>query len=197
MTSDLKIAGILLAAGDSSRMEQPKALLSFNGSSFIDTILDHLSGSGCDPVLSVLGHHGDVICQQTDANTYKCFSNPQPQLGMLSSLKIAIEHLPESCQGFILSLVDHPAVKRETYTAIVQAAKLNPNKIIIPQFYGQNGHPVFFGRVFFQELLNAPNEQGARIVVHQHLDDVHFLHVEDTGILQDIDTPEEYKQLAH
>ena len=192
-----QIAGILLAAGNSTRMGQPKALLDYDGTSFIDTILNNLQSTGCNPVVSILGDAGEMICQCTSVNNYQCYSNPEPQKGMLSSLKIAIENLPDDCDGFILSLVDHPAVKQSTYQDIVQAAQQNAQRIIIPEFYGKKGHPVFFGRQFFRFLLDAPENEGARVVVQQHLQNVHFLKVEDEGILMDIDTPEEYRNLNH
>lgn len=197
MTATPKIAGILLAAGFSSRMGQPKALLDYKGSSFIDTILNNLHKSGCDPVISILGESGDMICNCTSVNNFECHSNPNPELGMLSSLKIAIRKLPSNCDGLILALVDHPAVKPETYTDLVTASLDNPNRIIIPNFYGRKGHPVFFGRPYFKQLLRAPEEEGARIVVREHPQDVLYLDVTDEGVVLDIDTQEEYEKLIH
>lgn len=192
-----QIAGILLAAGHSSRMGQPKALLDYNGSSFIDTILNHLYRAGCDPVMSILGESGDLICQCTTVNNYECHYNPVPEEGMLSSLKIAIKKLPASCAGFILALVDHPVVNQDTYQNIVVAARRNPKRIIIPRFYGKKGHPVFFGRSYFKQLLDTPDGSGARIVVRDNQQDIHFLDLEDEGILYDIDTPEELRKWAN
>ncbi len=192
-----QIAGILLAAGSSTRMGQPKALLAYEESSFVDTILNNLQQAGCDPIISILGNSGELICESTFVNNYQCYFNPEPQKGMLSSLKVAIEKLPEDCDGFILSLVDHPAVKRETYLEIIRAAQENPKRIVIPRFYGKNGHPVFFGKQFFETLLQTPNSMGARVVVQEEIQNVHYISVEDEGILKDIDTPEEYHDLIH
>ncbi len=197
MKATVQIAGILLAGGNSQRMGHPKALLTYNGFSFIDTILNNLQSAGCQPIISVLGEAGDTICESTSVNNYECWYNPKPQDGMLSSLKIAIEKLPAECDGFVLTLVDHPAVQLNTYIEIMKLAAENPDRIIIPQFFGKNGHPVFFGRRYFKQLLDTPKDQGARIVVHQHQDNIHFLAVEDSGILKDIDTPEEYQALQH
>ena len=195
--SNTSIAGILLAAGNSIRMGRPKALLTFNGVSFIDTILNNLQSSGYQPIISILGEAGDTICECTSVNNYECWYNSNPQEGMLSSLKIAIEHLPQECEGFVLALVDHPAVHRLTYQKLFESAAAAPDRIIIPQFYGKKGHPVYFGRRYFQQLLDTPNEQGARIVVHRNHRDIYFMPVEDAAILQDIDTPEEYQFLIH
>ncbi len=190
-TDKPQIAGILLAAGNSSRMGEPKALLDFKGSTFIDTILNHLYQSGCDPVMSILGSAGDMICKCTNVNQYECYSNPAPEKGMLSSLKVAIKKLPEHCDGFILALVDHPAVRASTYIELIRTARQNPNRIIIPKFFGSKGHPVFFGKRFFDDLMKTPEGEGARLVVHQQMQNVHFLDVDDEGILFDIDTPQE------
>lgn len=186
-----------MAAGNSTRMGQPKALLSYNGFSFIDTILNNLQVSGFQPIISILGEAGDTICECTSVNNYECGFNPNPQEGMLSSLKIAIEKLPQNCDGFLLTLVDHPAVQMATYKKIKNSASENPDRIIIPRFFGKKGHPVFFGRRYFRQLLDTPNDQGARIVVRQYPQDIFYLPVEDAGILQDIDTPEEYQTLLH
>ena len=191
------IAGILLAAGESSRMGQPKALLPFNGVSFIDTILNNLVQAGCDPVISILGKSADLICKQTDVDNFLCVNNPQPERGMLSSLKLAIRELPAQAQGFILSLVDHPAVKANTYYALFSEARANPDRIIIPDFFGRHGHPVYFGRNFFDALLEAPEDLGARYVVQRYRDRVTYLPVDDEGVILDIDTPEDYGRLVN
>lgn len=191
-----QIAGILLAAGNSSRMGSPKALLPINNSTFIDTILKHLNAAGCQPIISVLGAHGEMICRSTAVDTYQCVSNPYPQEGMLSSLKIAIQQLPEEVEGFILALVDHPMVRESTYHEMVKLARRKPDKIIIPRFFGKNGHPVYFGKSYFKQLLDTPNSAGARVVVYQSREMVRFLDVDDAGILQNIDTPEAFGRIA-
>ncbi len=191
------IAGVLLAAGNSSRMGQPKALLPFNGVSFIDTILSNLNKAGCHPLISILGEKADLICKQTDVDHFMCVNNPHPEQGMLSSLQLAIRQLPAKVTGFILSLVDHPAVQADTYQALYKKALDNPERIIIPDFFGQHGHPVYFGRVFFEALLNAPAHLGARHVVESNRNRVIYLPVDDEGVILDIDTPEDYNRLVH
>ncbi len=197
MKQNTRIAGILLAAGDSVRMGYPKALLTYNGVSFIDTILNNLQISGYQPIISILGEAGDTICECTSVDNYECWYNPNPQDGMLSSLKIAIKKLPDDCDGFVLALVDHPAVQLSTYQMILESAIKNPDRIIIPRFFGKKGHPVYFARRYFQQLLDTPNDQGAKIVVHRHQNDIYYLPVEDSAVLKDIDTPEEYEVLPH
>lgn len=189
------IAGILLAAGNSSRMGEPKALLSCQGLTFVDSILNKLAEINCNPVITILGSSGELIRRQTKVDSFQCYNNPNTELGQLSSLKIAIEKLPEHTKGFILTLVDHPLVKLETYQALYQTAEDNPDCIIIPRFGGRRGHPVYFGKRFFKSLLEAPLNKGARTVVYENIEGVKYIEVDDEGILRDIDTKEDYLKL--
>lgn len=191
------ISGILLAAGDSKRMGEPKALLPYEGITFVDSILNKFCEIGCEPIISILGASAELICEKTKVRKFQCFRNPNPEEGQLSSLQIAIGHLPEDSDGFIMALVDHPMVKLATYRKIYDMAKTNPDNIIIPEFYGQKGHPVYFGRPFFDSILHLPLSDGARVVIHENPADVMYLKVDDEGILKDIDTPKDYQDMMH
>ncbi|MEJ2054955.1 MAG: nucleotidyltransferase family protein [Calditrichaceae bacterium] len=191
------ISGILLAAGESSRMGRPKALLPYEGITFIDSILNKFAETGCEPIITILGSHAEMICEKTKVNSFHCFNNPHPEDGQLSSLKIAVKNLPENSLGFILALVDHPMVKLDTYRKLFAMAQSHPGNIIIPEFLGQKGHPVFFGRPFFNSIMDLPLSDGARMVIRENPDEVKFLPVDDEGILKDIDTPDEYRAEFH
>jgi len=191
------ISGILLAAGDSKRMGEPKALLPYDGITFVDSILNKFSEIGCEPIITILGATAELICEKTQVHKFKCFRNPNPEEGQLSSLQIAVAHLPAESEGFIMALVDHPMVKLDTYQKLYETAKANPDNIIVPEFYGQKGHPVYFGRSFFDSILHLPLSDGARAVLRENPADVMYLPVEDEGILKDIDTPKDYQEFVH
>ncbi len=192
---DFSIAGVVLAAGNSQRMGRPKALLTLQGRYFADILLANLQAAGCAPIFSVLGQQAEAIRRQTQAASFISYINPHPEDGMLSSIKIALNKLPPSAQGFIMALVDHPLVKEATYSAIFEAAAAHPEHIVIPSYKAQHGHPVYFGRPYFAELLSTPDTLGARAVVARHRSEVHYLPVDDAGVLQNIDTPQQYRQL--
>jgi molybdenum cofactor cytidylyltransferase len=191
------ISGILLAAGDSKRMGKPKQLLPYNGLTFVDSILNKFSEIGCEPIITILGATAELICEKTKVHKFQCFRNPNPEEGQLSSLQIAVAHLPEDSEGFIMALVDHPMVKLDTYQKLFEMAKENPGNIIVPEFYGQKGHPVYFGRTFFDSILHLPLNDGARVVLRENPADVMYLPVDDEGILKDIDTLEDFQQHIH
>jgi len=189
-----KIAGVILSAGDSIRMGEPKALLKFKGVTFLDTIIKNLSNANFDPLLVILGNDYKRIKETLPQdNNIILLKNNRPNEGQLSSLQIAINHLPDDCQGLLQTLVDHPLVKPSTYNYLYNNSQKYTNGILIPRFDNQRGHPVYFGRRFFRDLLSAPHSEGARFVVRKYADLVTFVDVGDEGIIRDIDTPAEYQ----
>ena len=189
----LNVAGVVLAAGESRRMGQPKALLEINGSTFLQTILNNLEESFFSPLIVMTGNNDKLLKEHLKKMPQVvCLNNPNVKNGQISSLQIAIENIPANCLGLLQCLVDHPLVKLSTYKSIIKQVSKKPDHIIIPVFNGKKGHPVYFGRNFFRNLLEAPLTEGARHVVSRHAKEIICLDVDDEGILIDIDTPAEY-----
>ncbi|MGH9593849.1 MAG: nucleotidyltransferase family protein, partial [Bryobacteraceae bacterium] len=103
------IAGIILAAGASSRMGTPKALLDYRGETFVGRLMRVL-GAVCDPVMVVLGYHAAEIGARVPANV-RVVLNPDPDRGQLSSLQTALAALPVEADGFAFVPVDSPAAE--------------------------------------------------------------------------------------
>ena len=189
-----KIAAIILAAGDSSRMGTPKSLLKIGQSNFHDTILERLTGCPFDPLITVIGKAGAEIIRNSRVGKNHLFvNNPQTEQGQLSSLQYAIRKLPDDVHGCLVALVDHPLVKKETYQQLYDLICVDPQRIIIPVYQQQGGHPVYFGRKYFKSLLKAPLSIGARSVVEKYSGEVFRWPVKDPGVRIDIDTPADYK----
>ena len=187
------ISAIILAAGNSSRMGQTKALLEIGQTNFIGHILHNIEAAGITDIYVVLGRDENKIRSSAGIkNQVRVLINPDPDRGQLSSLHICLPHLSQLTHGVLMVLVDHPLVALQTYKMILERAASEPDKIIIPVYHGKKGHPVYFGRKFFDELMAAPLNAGARVVVHANPDDVVLISVEDSGILKDIDLPEDY-----
>ncbi len=188
------IRSIILAAGSSSRMGRPKALLDVGGLTFLDHILRNHRALGL-PVTVVLGEHQAEIRAAVNLSEAAVLVNPHPELGPLSSLKIGLESSREH-QAVIIHPVDHPLVRMETLQALLDAHRNSPEGIIIPEFGARRGHPVLFPRLYFEELHAAPLDQGARYVVRTHPESAIAVKVPDEGVIQNIDTPEDYERLV-
>jgi molybdenum cofactor cytidylyltransferase len=178
-------------------MGQPKALLTYQGQTFIDSIIQNVKLAGIENIFVVTGRHGTQIRNKiNNPDSWTYLNNPDPDRGQLSSIQIGLTHLTDDVIGMLLVLVDHPLVMLSTYQVIMSKANQYPDSIVIPSFDGKNGHPVYFGRKYFKELLQAPLDKGARAVVHKYHGQIIKICVKDKGVLQDIDLPEDYQNLV-
>jgi molybdenum cofactor cytidylyltransferase len=189
------IAGIILAAGASSRMGTPKALLDYRGETFVGRLVRVLQTT-CNPVIVVLGYHADAIRAGIPQNT-QIEVNPDPSRGQLSSLQAALGALPAEADGFAFIPVDSPAVAEDTVAKLARAFEhRDPETLfVIPRQNGKRGHPVFATRAVAAELLALPPTGEAREVVHAHVDRTEYVDVDDAGVFTDVDTPEAYRRL--
>ena len=188
-------AGVILSAGESSRMGSPKALLSYRGTTFLEHLVNLLQGR-VEPLLVVLGHGADRIRAAVRLPPQvRVLLNQDYRLGQLSSLQTAIRALEGSpVSGLLVVPVDHPAVEPEVVAALLDTFAAEQPEVLVPIFEGRRGHPVIFSLRLFAELLAAPLEEGARAVVRRHT--ARELPINDAGILADIDDPESYRRLV-
>ncbi len=210
MNNPAVVAGIILAAGESRRMGRDKALLPIGRERFLERLI-HVLRWDVSPLLIVLGHHAAEIESQVsgvmepdrgfivdpDPPDIIFLHNPEYPLGQLSSLKTAVRHLMNlQVDAALVALVDHPAITREVVQALLDEFRRSAAPVLIPTHQGRRGHPVIFSRGLFQELLDAPLEEGARAVVHHHAAETRFVETAEAGILLDIDRPEDYETLT-
>ena len=189
------ISGILLAAGESRRMGSPKALLPYQGQTFIERICTAFFSAGVEELIVVLGAWEDKLRPALPRHpALRTVVNPQYKLGQLSSLVCGLGALSPDSEAAVVNLVDHPLVRAETITALIASFRTDPVPIIIAAHQGKRGHPVLFSRQVYVELLAAPLEKGAKVVVRKDPARVRQVPLDDPGIVADIDTPQEYRR---
>jgi len=184
-------AGLILAAGESSRMGSAKALLEFRGETFLDRLIRCFSAY-CSPVIVVLGHEPEVIrAGVRSAGNAVFVLNPDYSRGQFSSMQCGLRAVPEEADGVLFTPVDHPNIEPATVRQLIAAGA----PIAIPQYLGRHGHPVLFTRALIPEFLGLGPEVQAREVLHGHASEIRYLDVADAGILDDIDDPDAYHRL--
>jgi molybdenum cofactor cytidylyltransferase len=189
------IVAVVLAAGESSRMGSPKALLRVDGQTFIERIVAALQASRVGKVLLILGHNADAIKAEIRNLPVTVVVNEDYARGQLSSLVTAIQALQrEKVDGILVHLVDHPFLDSGLVNRMIDRFYESKKLIVLPCYKGQRGHPVLFSSELFPELLSAPLDRGAKGVVGAHRGDTLEVETEDEGVILDIDTQEEYRQ---
>ena len=185
---------VILAAGASSRMGAPKALLPASGGrSFVQAIVDSARGGGASGGVVVVGlPHGDAIRKALPLGV-AAVVNPRPERGMLSSVQAGLQALPSLAQAALIWPVDVPFVRADTVHAILAAA---PGRLVIPVYEGRGGHPIRIPRARFAEVAALDPERGLKALVEARPDDVLRLSLSDPGLLVDVDTPAEYVRVV-
>ena len=172
-------------------MGYPKPLLKIGD----ETFLVRLAGAMLTVVARltiVVGAHTDRVRPAIPADPHiKVVDNTDWVRGQLSSIKAGIRALPPDASAALIHLTDHPTVKVATFAAVVDAYRQSGKPIVIARHDGHRGHPVLFDRAMFAELLDAPEDQGARVVVNADASRVVYIEVDDPGILLDLDTPDD------
>jgi len=187
------ISGIVLAAGESRRMGSPKALLRYQGKTFIERICHAFLTAGVDELVVVLGARADELRRAIPAHPrLRTVVNPRYFQGQLSSLMTGIGALSPDSEAAIVNLVDHPLIAAATIRELIASFRSDPLPILIAAYNGKRGHPVLFSKQIYGEILAAPLDQGAKVVVRKDPARVRELQLNDPGILADIDTPEDY-----
>jgi molybdenum cofactor cytidylyltransferase len=197
MKAQPSAAALILAAGESSRMGQDKALLQYQGHPFLEVIIGNLRQVGIDRILVVLGHHAAEIQQSSVLAHAEVVVNENYRLGQTSSLQAGLRALDlPATDGVLLCLVDHPAVQPEVIGRLLLARKESGAPVVVPVYRGRRGHPVFIARALFKELLALETSEGANSVIRNYRDSTYWLDVDQEGVLQDVDRPEDYQRLV-
>lgn len=189
------LAAAILAAGESRRMGTPKALLDYHGKTFVEHLIDATRHPRIGVLRVVLGAKAEEIrarLQSVDPTSIAV--NLNWQSGQISSIHSAIRSLPASAtEGLMLFPVDHPMISRAVVSELIAAFDATQKSIVLPVHEGRRGHPVIFRASFYEELLNASPEVGARQVVWAHPDEVVEVPTKDKGVTLNIDDPSAYR----
>jgi molybdenum cofactor cytidylyltransferase len=205
MGRSLSLCGVILAAGESSRMGRDKALLPWppeqTGSS--ETLLSsaiRLFSPHVDVVLVVAGKNASDLEPVVYANGASLVVNPEPERGQFSSLQTGLhEVLNLGRDAAMITLVDRPPVKEETVhtlRAAFEEAIQQWKWAAIPEYQGQHGHPFLAAREMMEAFLRAPASSNAREVEHANQDKIEYVPVNDSRVTVNVDTPEQYAAIG-
>lgn len=194
--SRTRLAGIILAAGASSRMGRCKPLLRLAGMTVLERNIALLRDAGADEVLVVIGNHAEELQPLAKQCGARCVHNANWERGMFSSVVAGVQALRDWAQGAFVIPVDVPLVRSATVQRLAAVFATFPEGIVYPVFGGRRGHPPLIARSILNEtLLDAsPGPLFALLTAHER--QAIEVPVADEAIHLDMDTPAAFEALA-
>lgn len=191
----MSVAAVILAAGASTRMGRPKALIEWNGRPFVDHCVGHALAAGCMPIVVV---EGAVRLEESVAPAATLVRNGEWERGPLSSLQQGLGPvIGGTVRGVLVMTVDRPHVETAVLAALIAAFEVESECIWQPSHSGRNGHPILYPIDDAVALRALPPTASAR----DHLRDPDVaarrrsLAVADGAVLENLDTPEDLRRI--
>ena len=188
---------IILAAGESRRMQKNKLLLPFQNKSLIELVVEHVTQAGIDNIMLVLGAYRDDILPVISRMPVKHCYNKDYEQGMLSSLQCGLRNIPPSMDVAIIFLGDQPAIPGEVALALIKEYRQSEKGIVIPVHDGKRGHPVLIHKRYRKEIEELNLAEGLRGLMRKFPQDIIEVEVDFPEILKDIDVPKDYLDLTN
>lgn len=190
---------IILAAGESRRMGQPKQLLPFGGKTMLECVIDAFRSPRVDEIIVVLGHRAEEIAATIASHSGKLLpprivKNPHYKQGMFTSVQAGLRALPKQATLVMIALCDQPRLQRPTVEKFIGEFEKKQHKVLIPMYEGRQGHPLLFRAEYAKEILALDESLTLKHFLAAHAGDVVRLPVSDEGVLIDIDDRETYER---
>lgn len=189
-------AGIVLAAGMSSRMGRNKLLVEIEGEPLLRRVVRHASEAGLFPLLVVFGHDRENATAILDGLDYTPVVNDAFETGMTSSLRAGVAALPDDVPAAVMILGDMPWVSSEMLSALTRRFLISGAKLVLSDYGSVHAPPTLFGRGLFPEILALNDEHFPRSVTRRHAAEAEVLFW-PADRLKDLDRPEDLATLRY
>jgi molybdenum cofactor cytidylyltransferase len=188
------VAGILLAAGTSSRMGSNKLFFELNGESVLRGAVRRALAGGLSPSIVILGHERDKARREIEDLPCQWALNPLYEQGINSSLKSGVKAVPPEARAAMVLLADMPFVSPEMIAAMIARYRASAAPLVISDYEGVNAPPMLYDRSLFPELLAMTGEGCGRQVVKSHRGEAEVVSW-PAAALADLDVPDDYDRL--
>lgn len=190
------ISAIVLAAGESRRMGEPKLVLPWGDTTVLGQVVATFAAAGIEDILVVTGGVRKKVeaevARLAERYPVQAIFNPGFAVGgMLGSIQAGLEALGPKVYAALIGLGDQPQVQEKTIRCICAAFVQTDSPLIIPSFQGRRGHPWLVARSLWPEILVLPPSATPRQFLHAYAGKINYV-LADESILKDLDTPEDY-----
>lgn len=190
-----RVAAIVLAAGGSSRMGQPKQLLPVRGRPMVRRVTEAVCASGLAQVVVVVGAHAEAVKDALEGLPVDIVTNPAWAEGMSISVRVGLHALQPDTPAVLMVLADQPALVPDLIQRLVSRYWATAAPIVLPSYQGQRGNPVLFDRALFPELMAVEGDRGGRALIARYAEQAEWVEVDDPAVITDIDTRQDYERI--
>lgn len=193
------ISAIILAAGESKRMGQPKMLLKWGKTTVLEHVISVFANAGVENIVVVTGAAREdveaAISQLKNDHPVRSVFNEGFLTGeMLSSIQCGLRELRDGVsRAALIALGDQPQVRVGSVRRVCKMFKETGSPLVVPSYHMRRGHPWLAERSLWDEILAMRAPQTPRDFLNSHADQINYVEVDDEGILADLDTPEQYQ----
>jgi 4-nitrophenyl phosphatase len=190
-----RVAGIILAAGASTRFGRPKQLLDWGGVPLLGHAAGEALAAGLAPVIVVLGSQAEAVREALGEWPVHAVMNWRWGEGLSTSVQVGLMALPPQAEAAILVQCDQPLLTADLLRTLVARFEETGAAIVHPTHAGRRGTPTMFARRLFPELAAVSGDQGGRALIARHAGEVATVEVSDPDLLADVDTPADFERL--
>jgi molybdenum cofactor cytidylyltransferase len=186
------ISTIILAAGESKRMGQPKMLLPWGKSTVLQTVITTYQTAGIRDILVVTGGAHDQVSALVGQSVQIVYNENYVLGEMLSSIQTGLNVKKSESRAVFIALGDQPQVQAKSIQKILQEYNQTNAPLIVPSYQMRRGHPWLVAQELWDEILRMPVGETSREFLNRHARDIHYVQLDTPAILQDLDTPDDY-----
>lgn len=187
------ISAVILAAGESKRMGQPKMLLPWGPTTVLAKVIQTFKGAGVEDILVVTGGELENVRKIVlDQQVRSIYNEDYSSGDMLSSLQCALGALEPSVAAALIALGDQPQIEEQSVRLITDEYRRTRAALIVPSYQMRRGHPWLVGRELWKGILQMKAPDSPRDFLNRRAEEIHYLDLDSASILQDLDTPEDY-----
>ncbi len=189
------ISAIILAAGESKRMGQPKMLLPWGELTVLEHVIMTFQNAGVEDIIVVTGGaHQEVEKLIHSRKVSSIFNKDFSKGDMLASIQCGLMSMNDQATATLIGLGDQPQIQEQTVRLICKTFKEKESRLIVPSFQMRRGHPWLVERSLWNALLEMRSPNSPRDFLNQHADEIEYVQVNNASILADLDTPEDYQR---
>jgi molybdenum cofactor cytidylyltransferase len=185
----MNISAIILAAGQSKRMGQPKMLMPWEATTVVGKVIQTIRSAGVEDIILVTN---SKIASKLVPSDYECRIALNDSGEMLKSTQLGLQAQKPSAEATLICLGDQPQVEERSVRNVCNGFLQNKSRIVVPSYQMRRGHPWLIAKELWEEVLHLHEPKSMRDFLNSHKNEILYIEHDSPSILQDLDTPADY-----